>query len=242
MVRRRDLKLVTDTKVIPSESVAPQHRLLVMDTKIAKPKSPKCRTGPKRIKWWKWKEYKKRLLAALKSISVDHNQPIEDMWVEMVKHVQEVVEEVFGSTKPGRRYIDKQVWWWNEEVQEEIKAKKLAFKTWWHMRMPEDINVDTNHIVQVRRNPKDILQRWSTYFAGIGNDDYSHQSNNSHPPIVHADPVTGPVKPITTVEVQNALKKNRKATRPDDIPAEVWKLMDEGRVAFLTALFNRIVA
>ncbi|KAL7837306.1 hypothetical protein SRHO_G00270170 [Serrasalmus rhombeus] len=62
------------------------------------------------------------------------------MWVEMVKRVQEVVEEVIGSTKPGRRYIDKQVWWWNEEVQEAIKAKKLAFKTWWRTRMPEDFS------------------------------------------------------------------------------------------------------
>ncbi len=26
--------------------------------------------------------------------------------------------------------MDKQVWWWGEEVQTEIKAKKLAYKLW----------------------------------------------------------------------------------------------------------------
>ena len=41
----------------------------------------------------------------------------------------EVAKEVCGETKPGRKGIN-ETWWWNEEVQEKIKNKKLTFKEW----------------------------------------------------------------------------------------------------------------
>lgn len=126
MVRRRDLKQVTDTKVIPYESVAPQHRLLVMDTKIVKPKLPRCRTGPKRFKWWKAKEHKEKLTTMLLSLAVNTDQPAEKMWTEAAERIHNIAEDTVGSTKPGRKYIEKQVWWWNEEVQKAIKAEKLG--------------------------------------------------------------------------------------------------------------------
>lgn len=41
----------------------------------------------------------------------------------------EAAAATVGRTKPGRKYIDKQMWWWTEGVQMVIKVKKQAFKT-----------------------------------------------------------------------------------------------------------------
>lgn len=108
-----DLKQVTDTKVIPYESVAAQHHLLVMDMKIVKPKLPRFRTGPKRFKWWKVKEHKEKLTTMLLSLAVNTDQPVEKMWTEVGERIHNIAQDTVGSTKPGRKYIEKQVWWLN---------------------------------------------------------------------------------------------------------------------------------
>jgi hypothetical protein len=35
-----------------------------------------------------------------------------------------------GQAKPGTNFIDKQVWWWNEDVRRIAKEKKVTFKKW----------------------------------------------------------------------------------------------------------------
>ena len=59
MVRRRRIKEVVDTKVIASESVAKQHRIVVSAIIIWK-KWRKTLKPVKRIKWWKLKDSKVR--------------------------------------------------------------------------------------------------------------------------------------------------------------------------------------
>lgn len=108
-----DLKQVTDTKVIPYQSVAAQHHLLFMDMKIVKPKLPRFRTGPKRFKWWKVKEHKEKLTTMLLSLAVNTDQPVEKMWTEVGERSQNIAQDTVSSIKPGRKYIEKQVWWWN---------------------------------------------------------------------------------------------------------------------------------
>uniref|UniRef100_A0A914WD10 Uncharacterized protein n=1 Tax=Plectus sambesii TaxID=2011161 RepID=A0A914WD10_9BILA len=63
------------------------------------------------------------------------------------------------------------------------------------------------------------------------------------PPILHADPVQGPVQPITTAEVEEALRrmKNGKPTGPDDIATELWKSRSWNPATWLTMFFNKIV-
>ncbi|KAL6726793.1 hypothetical protein Aduo_008727 [Ancylostoma duodenale] len=51
MLRRRDRKILADTKVIPSDHVAAQHHLLVMDLKICCPKKVRPGTDTQRIEW-----------------------------------------------------------------------------------------------------------------------------------------------------------------------------------------------
>ncbi|KAG9283636.1 craniofacial development protein 2-like, partial [Astyanax mexicanus] len=53
LVRRQDLKLTINAKVIPSESIGAQHRLLVSDMRLDLGQHCKLRTTlGSRIKWW----------------------------------------------------------------------------------------------------------------------------------------------------------------------------------------------
>lgn len=87
---------------------------------------------------------------------------------------------------------------------------------------------DINQVKHVKDNDDNtlrdvpaILQRWSNHFEKISNTEFPH------PPIQSAHPVSGPVMPITTAEMEAAIKKmkNGKTTGPDDIPIEAWKLL-----------------
>ncbi|XP_046397773.1 uncharacterized protein LOC124164487 [Ischnura elegans] len=293
MIRRRDLKLVVDVKVLPSDNVAPQHRPLVIDLRLDIGQHRRVRTtGPAHIKWWRLNDNKNQLKIALDHLSVDPDQPVADLWRSVANQIQEAACEVLGRTKPGTRFIDKQVWWWNEDVQRIVKEKKMAFKKW----------RETNHIVdceqyrtkksaakraiakaktahydqlyadldtpggenkiyrlansrhratqdfsqvkciknddhQILRDPPAILRRWREHFSAICNTEFPH------PPIISADPISGPVQHISEAEVDAAIKemKNGKATGPDDIPAEVWKLLGRNGVVILAELFNNII-
>lgn len=62
-----------------------------------------------------------------------------------------------------------------------------------------------------------------------------------HPPIPLVDIVPGPIPTITISEVMRAIHKmNSKSPGPDNIPAEVWKLLGEHGTDMLTELFAKI--
>ena len=52
-----------------------------------------------------------------------------DEWDKTIKILRKTAETVLGVTF-GKRKGDRETWWWNEEVQESIKEKKEAKKTW----------------------------------------------------------------------------------------------------------------
>ncbi|KAK6736346.1 hypothetical protein RB195_019182 [Necator americanus] len=58
MLRRRDRRLLQDSKVTPTDYVAAQHHLLVMDLKIPHPRKRHPRTEIQRIKQWNRKDRK----------------------------------------------------------------------------------------------------------------------------------------------------------------------------------------
>ncbi|KAK6749163.1 hypothetical protein RB195_001643 [Necator americanus] len=62
MLRRRDRRLLQDSKVIPTDHVAAQHHLLIMDLKISRPRKRHPRTETQRIKWWNLKDRKEIFL------------------------------------------------------------------------------------------------------------------------------------------------------------------------------------
>lgn len=78
-----------------------------------------------------------------------------------------------------------------------------------------------------------ILKCWSEHFSAICNEEFPHT------PIQSAVPVSGPVLPISTVEVRKM--KNGTVTGPDDVPAEAWKLLGRHGSAHLAILLNHII-
>ncbi|ETN82559.1 reverse transcriptase [Necator americanus] len=90
----------------------------------------------------------------------------------------------------------------------------------------------------VLRRSGQIVEKWREYYNHLCNEEFCH------PPIPTVPSVEGPVLPITAVEVSAAFAKmkSNKATGPDDIPADVWKLLGDRGSGWLATLFNKIVA
>ena len=116
---------VLDCKVIPGESVAPQHRLVVGRICLGTKRKGERKCEPN-IKWWKLKEETTREMFAHEAKN-RLGSPFPNDWKETSGTIYSVAKEVLGVTS-GRRKMDKETWWWNDEVQEAIKTKKEAWR------------------------------------------------------------------------------------------------------------------
>ncbi|VDP49224.1 unnamed protein product [Heligmosomoides polygyrus] len=96
------------------------------------------------------------------------------------------------------------------------------------------INDENGHLLT---NRKRAMKRWHDYFERISTVEFAH------PPILCVPPTHGPVQKITVEETEAALKKVKrgKATGPDDIAADLWKLRCWSPAELLTKFFNQIV-
>ena len=136
MVKQRDLKLIKDVKVIPSEECVPQHKLLVCDLRIRASKSkPKSFTPKRRV--WKLKDesckeaFSSAVDAAIQEPAGKDTKPdVEELWSSLKDALLKACENVCGWSKksPGR----KETWWWNDSVNDAIKTKRLLWKKWKH--------------------------------------------------------------------------------------------------------------
>ena len=54
---------------------------------------------------------------------------LPDDWTTTAKVVRGTARKVLGVSSKQRKE-DKDTWWWNEEVQESIRKKRLAKKRW----------------------------------------------------------------------------------------------------------------
>ena len=54
---------------------------------------------------------------------------LPDVWDKTAEMLRKTAETVLRVTF-GKRKRDRETWWWNEEVQENIKEKKEAKKVW----------------------------------------------------------------------------------------------------------------
>ncbi|KAK3552015.1 hypothetical protein QTP70_031597, partial [Hemibagrus guttatus] len=54
---------------------------------------------------------------------------LPDDWETTAEVIRETGRKVLGVSS-GRRKEDKEIWWWNEEVQDSIQRKRLAKKKW----------------------------------------------------------------------------------------------------------------
>jgi hypothetical protein len=129
MVRRENLGKVKDCKVIPGEPVAPQHRLLVVDLMTKKMRKNR-RERPTTINWWKLKEKEgEELERKTAEILVEQGEVGDLTWKETYPKIIKAAKDILGESKAGK-YLEKESWWWNDEVQNAIAKKKEAFKRW----------------------------------------------------------------------------------------------------------------
>ncbi|EYC44649.1 hypothetical protein Y032_0455g1775 [Ancylostoma ceylanicum] len=119
-------KLVTDTKVVPYETVATQHRPLICTMKIMPPKRMHDeRCGSARIKWWRLKEKEESVTSRVKLPPVT---TIDETWENATRAILEVARSELGTTKPGRRKIGTQTWLWTDEVKIKVCEKKRLYQ------------------------------------------------------------------------------------------------------------------
>ncbi|KAK4307644.1 hypothetical protein Pmani_020601 [Petrolisthes manimaculis] len=134
LCRRGNLKEFGDCKVVPGESVAKQHRVLIGKMSLEIKKRKAVRAEP-RIRWWKLNEdeYSRKFREEVSQVLGDKIE--EDIWETISEVVRQKAKKVLGVTS-GRRK-DKETWWWNEEVQKSISKKKRA-KMKWDRQMDEE--------------------------------------------------------------------------------------------------------
>ncbi|XP_068234155.1 uncharacterized protein [Palaemon carinicauda] len=119
---RDHLMEVRNCKVINGESVAVQHRLVVIDCRLRSCRSKKTRMDPK-IKWWKLKEEELRVLfkeRVLKTVKL--HEDVQEWWTENSKVILRIGEEVREKSSGKRPPKDKESWWRNDEMQERVKT------------------------------------------------------------------------------------------------------------------------
>ncbi|XP_063854808.1 uncharacterized protein LOC135096975 [Scylla paramamosain] len=96
-------------------------------------------TTERRIKWFKLKDqdlkhtFKDRLLSDL-DIEIEE---VNGWWNRVSETILRVGKEVLGESI-GKIWENKETWWFNEEVQQKIQAKKMAKERWETTRLDID--------------------------------------------------------------------------------------------------------
>ena len=130
LLRRADLKRVKNIKVIPGEECATQHRLLVCDFLMMTRPEPPVTFQPK-VRTWKLKEQEVQKNfhdAFVESTKGYQTTDVEGCWLQFKEGLLSSAGSVCGQTK--KRFWRKETWWWDEEVNIAIQAKRKCFKAW----------------------------------------------------------------------------------------------------------------
>ncbi|XP_009792076.2 uncharacterized protein [Nicotiana sylvestris] len=129
LLRKSDRSLCMNCKVIPSENLTTQHRLLVMDLEIVRKRRKRAMYGQPRIRWRALTSDKAQELGGGKLLAMGAWRSSGDascLWTTTMECIRVVAREVLGASK-GFSSGHKSDWWWSEEVQEKLEAKQAAY-------------------------------------------------------------------------------------------------------------------
>ena len=125
--RRKNLKEMCDCKVIVNKCFAKQHRMVVRKVTLMMKKKKTEKVKPK-IRWWKLKETScQEPFRHEVTRSLGGKKGLPDEWDKTVQMLRKTVETVLKVTF-GKRKGNRDICWWNEEVQESIKKRKRRQK------------------------------------------------------------------------------------------------------------------
>ncbi|XP_008486018.1 craniofacial development protein 2-like, partial [Diaphorina citri] len=132
LCRRKHHKEIRNCKVINGESITSQHRLLVVDVTVKEEVKVKHRRKyEQKIKWWRLKEenlrrqFKEKILTDIRV-----EEDVDVWWTVNSEVIRKTGEEILGKTSGKGVPEDKEVWWWNSEVQEVVRTKKIKKRNW----------------------------------------------------------------------------------------------------------------
>ncbi|VDP54298.1 unnamed protein product [Heligmosomoides polygyrus] len=121
----RDRSVVTDAKIVPYETVTPQHRPLICTLKIAPPRLKQVeRCGAVRIKWWRIREKEAAVISRVRLPTVT---TVHETWKMATDAIRQAAQSELGITKPERRKVDKQAWLWTNDVKAKVQEKKSLY-------------------------------------------------------------------------------------------------------------------
>ena len=156
---------VRDIKVIPSEALDSDHRILVMNLGVVKD-SKRTEYQERRIKVWKLKEkeVKEEFQKIIRErMPTDNPKTGEEEWKQFKNTMVEAAVAVCGRTSNRKRC--KETPWWNERVKEAVGRKNKAFRVWFQERTDlarEDYKIkkkEANKIVAEER--KKWMVKWT---------------------------------------------------------------------------------
>ena len=100
-----------DCKVIPSEYLGTQHRLLVLDVEFKCLKWKKRSVEEHRVKWWNLT--KENTMKSVERITKEgawrQKEDVDTMWEAMAKRIRRSAKEILGTCRSGNRM--RGTWW-----------------------------------------------------------------------------------------------------------------------------------
>ena len=144
LVRREDRRRVKDTKVVRGAEIGSDHYLeLLKLTRRPHIRQEVRRSDHRRLHLNRWKlkekeaqwRFRMKLERRLDRARYWEGSNVEEVWGEFKKNVMETAAEVCGTKQ--YRNAQKRTRWWNEEVKQAIKNKKVAYLKWLQQQTSE---------------------------------------------------------------------------------------------------------
>ena len=132
LLRKRNLKMAKDIKVIPSEECVLQHKLLIFELRLKTPKPHPKPFSPK-LCYWRLKEptvqeeYERVFKSKVNAFN-NVEASTEEIWNQLKTALLDTTNETCGKTK--KRHHKRETWCWNDEVNSAIAEKRWCWKAW----------------------------------------------------------------------------------------------------------------
>ena len=131
LISKNSLKLVKDVKVIAGEAIALQHRLVIGDLRVTRPRETKTTFVPRR-RTWKLNDMLTRghFQTQLGKLATKHilkvGATIQEKWDRLEQCHLTATDQTCGWTRrPAKQHV---TWWWNNKVEKAIREKRACFR------------------------------------------------------------------------------------------------------------------
>ena len=135
ITRRKEMRNIMDTRVIPSENVSTDHRMVVATIRKETRRNRMGRTFQRRSVNVKKlmkpdinRKYQEEISYKLALLPNKLNSA-EKEWIDFKDIIQGTAEKMVGQKKCGGQQ-KKATAWWNEETRQATKLKKQLYKKW----------------------------------------------------------------------------------------------------------------